>query len=90
MKHVRFAAMAAGFLRETVGAWPALHSADAKHILFNALLPLAEGTKPVRRSGFGPHLIYVVGGFGGGMRRGKVEVYDPQNASWRQLASMKS
>ena len=62
MRHVRFAAMAAGFLRETVGAWPALRFEEAKHMLFNAVLPALDGVRPVPRSGFGPRLIYVVGG----------------------------
>ena len=62
MRHVRFVAMSSGFLRETVGAWPALSSAEARGVLFNAVLPAVDGTKPVRRSGFGPRLIYVVGG----------------------------
>eukprot|EP00964_Phaeocystis_antarctica_P009684 scaffold5277_cov64-Phaeocystis_antarctica.AAC.1 len=87
MKHVRFAAMAEGFLRETVGAWPALHSADAKHMLFNAVLPTFGGAKPVPRSGFGPRLIYLVGG-NGNTKLSTVDLYDPQNASWKQLASM--
>ena len=65
MKHVRFGAMATGSLRETVGAWPTLDSKEGKEMLFNALLPLADGTKPVPRLGFGPRLIYVVGGHGG-------------------------
>ena len=84
MSHVRFTAMAAGFLRETVGAWPALRSAEAQRMLFNALLPLADGTKAVLRSGFGPHLIHVVGGSGSdtdGARLSKLDLYDPQNAS---------
>eukprot|EP00964_Phaeocystis_antarctica_P010693 scaffold5888_cov62-Phaeocystis_antarctica.AAC.6 len=59
MKHVRFAAMAEGFLRETVGAWPALRSAEGRDVLFNAVLPLVGGTKVVSRLGFGPRLIYV-------------------------------
>eukprot|EP00964_Phaeocystis_antarctica_P050406 scaffold29272_cov64-Phaeocystis_antarctica.AAC.6 len=33
MKHVRFATMAEGFLRETVGVWPALGSAEARGML---------------------------------------------------------
>merc|ERR1740124_1349339 len=57
-------------------------------MLFNAMLPALGGTKPVARSGFGPRLIYVVGGFGGDGRLSAVELYDPQNASWKQLASM--
>ena len=89
MRHVRFAAMAAGFLRETVGrAWPALHSADAQNLLFNAVLTAVDGTKPVPRSGFGLRLIYLVGGYGDGGRLSMVELYDPQNASWKQLSSM--
>ena len=88
MKHVRFAAMAAGFLRETVGVWPALGSAEAKDMLFNTIVPAVDGVKPVRRWGFGPRLIYVVGGIGEGGALGTAELYDPQNASWKQLASM--
>merc|ERR1712086_1012227 len=61
MKHVRFAAMAEGFLRETVVAWPALGSAEAKDMVLTAVLPTVGGVKAVPRSGF-PRLIYVVGG----------------------------
>ena len=90
MKHVRFVAMAAEFLRETVGVWPALRSAEAQSMLFNAVLPAVDGTKPVPRSGFGPRLIYVVGGYSDGEDAlTVVELYDPQNSSWRQLASMR-
>eukprot|EP00964_Phaeocystis_antarctica_P118014 scaffold81837_cov67-Phaeocystis_antarctica.AAC.5 len=88
MKHVRFAAMAAGFLRETVGVWPALRSVEGKEVLFNALLSLAEGTKPAPRSGCGPRLIYFVGGNGDSGRLSKVELYDPHNDSWKQLADL--
>jgi len=88
MKHVRFAAMAEDFVRETVGAWPALRSAEAQRTLFNALLPLLGGAKVVARSGFGPRLIYVVGGEGEGGSLSTVELYDPQNASLKQLAGM--
>ena len=81
MKHVRFRAMAEGFLRETVGAWPALQSLGAHRILFNAVLPAADGAKPAPRSGFGPRLIYLVGGYGDGdTRLSTVELYDPDNA----------
>ena len=87
LRHVRFAAMAEGFVRETVGAWPALRFEEAQRMLFNAVLPAVGGAKPVPRSGCGPRLIYVVGGFdGGGLST--VELYDPQNASWTQRASM--
>ena len=89
MKHVRFAAMAEAFLRETVVPWPALGSAEAKDMLLTAMLPLAGGTKPVQRSGFRPRLIYVVGGLGGGGGlSSSLELYDPQAASWTQLVSM--
>merc|ERR1712086_1041432 len=50
-------------------------------------MPAVGGTKTVLRLGFGPRLIYVVGGPGGGARS-TVQLYDPQNASWTQLASM--
>ena len=89
LRHVRFAAMAEAFLRETVGAWPALGSAKARGILFNAMLPLASGTRVVPRSGFGPRLIYVVGGESREARANSaVELYDPQAASWTQRAGM--
>jgi hypothetical protein len=89
MKHVRFAAMAAGFLRETVGAWPALDSKDGKGMLFNAMVPTVDGKKVVPRSGFPPRLIYLVGGRGDDdTRLSNVELYDTHNASWKQLASM--
>ena len=57
-------------------------------MLFNAVLPAVDGAKPVPRSGFGPRLIYVVGGSGEGGRLSTVELYDPQNASWTQVVSM--
>ena len=88
MRHVRFAVMAEGFLRETVVAWPALGSGKAQSLILNAMLPLAGGTKVVPRSGFGPRLIYVVGGDGGSERLSAAELYDPQAASWTQLAGM--
>ena len=88
MKHVRFAAMAEGFLRETVRLWPALGSAEAKDMLFDAVLPAVGGTKPVPRSGFGARLIYVVGGDGVGGKLSTVQLYNPQAASWTQLAGM--
>ena len=84
LRHVRFAVMAAGFLRETVVAWPALQSVEGQRMVLTAMLPLADGTKVVPRSGFGPRLIYLVGGVG----EGGTEMYAPQNASWTQLAGM--
>ena len=88
LRHVRFAAMAAGSLRETVVAWPALCSVEGQSVLLNATLPLADGTKVVPRSGFGPRLIYVVGGSGEGGRLSTAELYDPQAASWAQRPGM--
>jgi len=89
MKHVRFAAMAAGFLRETVLAWPALDSKDGQRVILNAMVPAADGTKVVPRLSVEPRLIYVVGGKGGSNEKcSTMELYDPQNASWKQLASM--
>ena len=83
LRHVRFAAMAEAFLRETVRAWPALGSAEAKEVLWNAVLPFVGNARPVPRSGFGPRLIYVVGGEGeDGEEISSVELYDPQAASW--------
>ena len=91
MRHVRFAAMAAVFLRETVNAWPALRSVEGKEMLLHATLPTVDGVKPVRRWGFGPRFIYVVGGDGDGVTAlSEVESYDPEHASWKQLASMAS
>ena len=49
-------------------------------------LPHLEEGRP--RSGFEPRLIYLVGGYGE-ERLNIVELYDPQNASWTQLASMR-
>jgi N-acetylneuraminic acid mutarotase len=78
-------------VRETVGAWPALDSKEAKDMLLAALLPLTVGgAKVVPRSGFGPRLIYVVGGESGEYAKAisSAELYDPQAASWTQRAGM--
>ena len=88
LRHVRFAAMAAAFLRETVIAWPALSSAEARGMLLNAVAPTVDGTKAVPRSGFGPRLVYLVGGGGTYGVPISVEMYDPQAASWTQRAGM--
>jgi hypothetical protein len=67
LRHVRFEAMALGFLRETVRVWPPmLGSAEANEVLWNEVLPVFGGARPVPRSGFGPRLSYVVGGEGEG------------------------
>ena len=88
LRHVRFAAMAEAFLRETVRAWPPMGTVEAKDMLLNAVLPMDDVTKVVPRSGFGPGMIYLVGGVGEGGRLSTTEMYDPQNASWTQLAGM--
>ena len=79
------AAMAAGFLRETVVAWPALQSVEGQRMVLAAMLPLADGTKAVPRSGFGPRLIYLVGGEDEDEVTISSVDYDPQAASWTQL-----
>jgi N-acetylneuraminic acid mutarotase len=88
MKHVRFAAMAEGFLRETVVPWSALRSVEGQNMVLTAMLPALGDTKSVPRSGFGPRLIYLVGGQPSGGALSMVELYDPQAASWTQLAGM--
>ena len=87
MKHVRFAAMAEGFLQITVRAWPALDSKDGRDLLTTSLVPLQ---RPLPRWGLGPRLIYVVGGCNEHGRLSTVELHDPQNASWKWLAPMTS
>ena len=56
-------------------------------MLFNAMLTKVDGTRVVPRSGFGPRLIYVVGGNNGGPLS-TTELYDPQAASWTRRAGM--
>merc|ERR1719460_534934 len=88
LRHVRFAAMAEGFLRDSVFAWPALDSKQGKDMLLNAFASTVDRTKVVPRSGFGPRLIYLVGGRVESGRLSTTELYDPQAASWTQLAAM--
>ena len=57
-------------------------------MVLTAVLPALGGTKVVPRLGFGPRLIYLVGGNGEGGKLSSVELYDPQAASWTQLAGM--
>ena len=57
LRHVRFAAMAEAFLRESVVAWPALQSVEGQRMVLTAVLPVFGGAKVVPRSGFGPRLI---------------------------------
>ena len=86
MKHVRFADMDTGFVQTTVRAWPALDSKEGRDIILDALLGAGCA---LRRSGFGPHLVYVLGGskpFGASLSM--VHAYDPRTDAWKQLASM--
>ena len=83
LKHVRFAMMAEGFVRDTVRAWPALLSAEGQGLLTKSMAP------GLRRLGFGPKRIYLVGGFeqGDGPTT-TIRAYDPLLDSWCEVASM--
>ena len=85
MKHVRFAAMDAGFVQTTVRTWSALDSKEGLGIILDATFgPL----RALRRSGLGPQLVYVLGGQDrDGEILSTVDVYDPRRG-WKQLSSM--
>ena len=86
MKHMRFANMDTGFVQTTVRAWPALDSKEGRDIILDALLGAGCA---LRRWGFGPRLVYVLGGskpFGASLSM--VHAYDPRTDAWKQLASM--
>ena len=86
MKHVRFAAMDAGFLQTTVRAWPILDSKEGCNAIIDSLQE-AERSSP--RSGSGPRLVYVLGGSDDGdSRLGTVDMYDPRTDTWKQVSSM--
>ena len=51
LRHVRFAAMAEAFLRESVVPWPALDSRDGRDLLFNAMVPAVYRMKPASAGG---------------------------------------
>ena len=87
MKHVRFAAMDAGFVKVTVRAWPALCSQEGRDAILGSFL---EDGHTLVRSGFGPRLVYVLGGFldDGVDALGTVDVYDPMTDGWKQVSSM--
>ena len=88
LKHVRFATMEAGFLRDTVLAWPALLSAEGQGLLMS-VAPVVSGVQPLLRLGFGPRRIYLVGGYESGAGRvSTVWAYDPVLDSWCEVASM--
>jgi len=88
LKHVRFATMAEGFVRDTVRAWPALLSAGGQGVLDMSLAPVAGGVQPSPRLGFGPRRIYLLGGSNGEGARSTVLAYDPALDSWCEVASM--
>jgi hypothetical protein len=77
LKHVRFATMAEGFVRDTVRAWPALLSAGGQGLVDTSLAPVAGGVQPSPRLGFGPRRIYLLGGSNGEEARSTVLAYDP-------------
>ena len=86
MKHVRFADMDTGFVQTTVRAWPALDSKEGRDIILDAVLGAGCA---LRRSGFGPRLVYVLGGSDpDGSNLSMVHAYDPRTDAWKQLASM--
>ena len=83
LKHVRFATMAEGFVRDTVRAWPALLSAEGQGLLTKSMAP------GLQRLGFGPKLIYLVGGFEEDLGPTKtLRAYNPLLDSWCEVASM--
>ena len=55
MRHVRFAAMEAGFVQTTVQVWPALRSLEASDIIVGSFLDAGHA---LPRLGLGPRLVY--------------------------------
>jgi N-acetylneuraminic acid mutarotase len=88
LKHVRFATMAEGFVRDTVRAWPALLSAGGQGVLSSSLAPVVGGVQPSPRLGFGPRRIYLLGGSNDEGALSTVLAYDPALDSWCEVASM--
>ena len=89
LKHVRFATMEEGFVRDTVRAWPALLSAEGQGVLHSSLETVVGGVQPLPRLGFGPRRIYLVGGAVQGEEVvSTVRAYDPALDSWCEVASM--
>ena len=89
LKHVRFATMAEGFVRDTVRAWPALLSAGEQGVVDTSLAPVVGGVQPSSRLGFGPRRIYLLNA--GSNDEGVVSTvlaYDPALDSWCEVASM--
>ena len=91
MKHLRFAAMEMGFVQTTVRtcSGSALVSKEAREEACDILGACLEAGHAVRRSGFGPRLVYVLGGVTGpGDPQSTVEVYDPLTGALKQASSM--
>ena len=89
MKQVRFAAMDVDFVQATVRAWPALNSKEGGDIILSSYMDAAKGIhRALPRSGFGPRLVYVLGGCHGGDILGTVDVYNPLTDAWKQVSSM--
>ena len=88
LKHVRFATMEEGFVRDTVRAWPALLSAGGQGVLSSSLAPVVGGVQPSPRLGFGPRRIYLLSGNNDEGALSTVLAYDPALDSWCEVASM--
>ena len=90
MKHVRFATMDVDFVQTTVRAWPALCSQEGRDTILGSYLDAAKGSVHVLpRLGFGPRLVYVLGGCREGSEcLSTVDVYDRLTDAWKQVSSM--
>ena len=90
MKHVRFAAMDVDFVQATVKAWPALDSKEGRDSILGSYMDAAKGGA-LPRSGFGPRLVYVLGGKRAVPKTSSssvVEVYNPLTDAWKMVSSM--
>ena len=85
MKHVRFAAMDAGFVQTTVRAWPALCSQEGIAIVLASSL---DAGHMLPRLGFEPSLVYVLGDVHRACGPSTVDVYEPLTDAWKQVASL--
>ena len=96
LKHVRFATMEESFLRDTVRVWPPLFSWTHRHgVLSKSVAPVIGGSQSLPRQGFGPRLIYLVGGVDDEARGDEeaeevstVLAFDPALDSWCEVSSM--
>ena len=82
MRHVRFPLMRREFLQATVRPSPMLDTKAGRTLLLDAFMP-AFGPACAPRVGFGPRLLYVMGGCDGSFNAlASVEIFDPQTNSW--------